>query len=450
MFKYLIFYLISCTLFIYALSLFSSPKTAKNGNIIGIFGMILVIMPSLVFDNKYFYLVLLCICLGAIVGIFFAIKIRITDLPEMIAVFNGFGGAATTLVSLGEVLENNSGYLQNSFGLTIGALTFSGSITAFLKLRNIISSRSIFFRGQHVINLVLLFVIILFYIPLVTFEDIKLFYIMGIMAFLLGILLLLPIGGADMPIVIAVLNACSGFASLGLGFVLKNVALVIIGTLVGVSGIFLSRIMTKSMNRSIINVLIGNIFLKNSAKISTNSTKLAKETSPQNAAFILGNSANIIIVVGYGLAVAQAQHFLNRLVTILENVYHCNVSFAIHPVAGRMPGHMNVLLAEADIDYNKVFPLEDINPYFGVTDTVLVIGANDIVNPGAVDDLNNPLFGMSVLEVWKAKTVLVIKRSLSYGYANVDNPLFYMDNVEMVYGDAKDVLQEIIKNLSDR
>jgi len=438
--------LISSSFFIVALRSLSSPHTARNGNLLGMIGMIIALLSALSFHSTNDIYIIIALLSGALIGIYSAMKINIKSLPEMIAAFNGLGGMAAVLISLAEITEKNNDYLPNSIGLIIGALAFSGSIIAILKLSGKIFSGTIIFKGQHIINLLLFTAIIFLCFLLIFKENIRLFYIMGALSFLLGILLVLPIGGADMPIIISVLNAYSGFAAIGIGFVMNSVIMVIIGTLVGVSGTVLAYIMTKSMNRSLANVILGNIAgNKKNNIISTD--KNIHRSSPEDAAFMMENATNIIIVVGYGLAVAQAQIILKKMADILENKYSDNVKFAIHPVAGRMPGHMNVLLAEAGVDYEKIFALDDINNDFASTDIAIVVGANDIVNPAAETDKNSPLYGMPVLEVWKAKTVFVIKRSLSSGYAGVENPLFFYDNTLMIFGDAKEVLEKIVQNL---
>lgn len=444
-----ILFVIAAVMFIISLRSLSSPQTARNGNLIGITGMLIALFSTLSFHSSHDIYIIFALAAGAFIGIIIAIKINIKSLPEMIAFFNGLGGAAAMLISLAEITEKHAEYLPNSIGLIIGALAFSGSIIAFLKLSGKISSAPITFKGLHTLNLLFVGTIFALCLLLIFEANTALFYIIGALSFLLGILLVLPVGGADMPIIISVLNAYFGFAAVGIGFVMNSIILVIVGSLVVASGAILTYIMTKSMNRSLINVIAGNFTAdKKDEYIFTNKTsKNIHQASPEDAAFMMENATNIIIVVGYGLAVAQAQTILKKMADILENKFGDNVRFAIHPVAGRMPGHMNVLLAEAGVDYEKVFALDDINNDFASTDIAMVIGANDIVNPAAGNDANSPLYGMPVLEVWKAKTVFVIKRSLGSGYAGVENPLFFYDNTLMIFGDAKEVLEKIVQNL---
>ena len=442
-----ILYILSAILFIIALRSLSSPKTARGGNLLGMSGMLIALFSALSFHSTHDVYIIAALAAGAVIGVSFALKINIKSLPEMIAIFNGLGGAAAMLISLAEITEKHSDYLPNSIGLIIGALAFSGSIVAFLKLSGKIKSGAILFQGQHIINLLLILMIIALCSLLIVKESNLIFYAIGGLAILLGILLVLPVGGADMPIVISILNAYSGFAAVGIGFVMDSIILIIVGSLVGASGAILAYIMTKSMNRSLMNVIGGNFATNEQSNFSSSEHKNIHQASPEDAAFMMENASNIIIVVGYGLAVAQAQTILKKMADILENKFGDNVRFAIHPVAGRMPGHMNVLLAEAGVDYEKVFALDDINNDFAAADIAMVIGANDIVNPAAQTDTNSPLYGMPVLEVWKAKTVFVIKRSLGSGYAGVENPLFFYDNTLMIFGDAKEVLEKIVQNL---
>ena len=442
-------YLSASILFILSLRSLSSPKTAKNGNMLGMIGMLIALFSTLSFASSQDIYILIALFAGAFVGISFAAMVNIKALPETVAVFNGLGGASAVLISLAEITEKHNFYLENSIGLIIGALAFSGSFVAFLKLHNFISPKPFIFFGQNILNFILGICIIGFCSLFIFHGGDGIFYTIAFLSLILGILLVLPIGGADMPIIISLLNAYSGFAAIGIGFVMDNIILVIVGSLVGASGAILAYVMTKSMNRSLFNIITGKLSEENlteNAYFSVN--QHINLATPTEVAFLLENASNIIIVVGYGLAAAQAQNILKKLADILIEKYQDNVRFAIHPVAGRMPGHMNVLLAEAGVEYDRVFALEDINNDFSSADVVLVIGANDIINPSAQSDTSSPLFGMPVLEVWKAKTVFIIKRSLQSGYAGVSNPLFYYDNTMMVLGDAKEILEKIVQNLN--
>ena len=439
-------YLSSSFLLILSIRMLSSPKTAFKGNFYGIIGVLLAISSSLIFTeigNKLFLSFI--IISGAFVGIYSGQKVKITALPQMIAVFNSFGGLSAVCISLSEQLSFSTQYIMNTFGLVIGAITFSGSLIAFAKLQGLISSKPFHFNLQNKLNILLFIIIFILSIIFTLKPDNLLFVIIGIFTLLLGILLLLPIGGADMPVAISILNAFSGWATVGVGFSLSSVILIIIGSIVGFGGTILAFVMMQSMNRGLRNILTGAFASYKNA--SYDADKTAKSGSPSDAAFIMENSQKIIIVPGYGMAVAQAQFSLKNMAEILRKKYNVTVKFAIHPVAGRMPGHMNVLLAEAGIDYNDVFELEDINNEFSTADVAYVIGANDITNPLAKTDASSPIYQMPVLDVEKAKTVFFVKRSLNSGYSGIDNPLFYAPNTIMLYGDAKQVTDEIVKQL---
>ena len=439
-----ILFLVSCLLFVISIHALSSPKTAFKGNLIGMLGMCLSIIAGLTLLNYSNLLPTIIITgMGGIIGIYLSQKIKITSLPQMIALLNSFGGLSALLIALS---EHNSFSLNVFLSLIVGGITFSGSITAFLKLQNIISSKPAIFPFQKSINIsIFLFIIFLCAISQ-SIQSTSLLYITSLLIICLGTTITLPIGGADMPIAISLLNAFSGWATVIIGFSFQSTILIIVGSIVGCSGTILTLIMTKSMNRSLYDVLNGKFStLKTSASFSD---KPARAGSPADAAFIMENSSKIIIVPGFGMAVAQAQYALKEMAQILEDKYNVEVKFAIHPVAGRMPGHMNVLLAEASVDYTKVFDLQAINNEFSITDVAYVIGANDITNPLAQTDHSSPIYGMPILEVYKAKNVFFVKRSLGEGYSGIPNPLFYADNTTMLYGDAKEITEQIINYLA--
>ncbi len=439
----LISYLLSAVLFILSIRSLAAPDTARKGNLLGIFGMILAIVAtlfsSLVSDTLWVGLALI---VGALIGSYFALKVKMTALPQMIAAFNGLGGLSAVLIALAEILSGSALYVENAIGLLIGAIAFSGSILAFAKLQGLISAKPLHFPLQRTFNLMLALLVIASCAHFVITGQIEPFYLLAAASLVLGVTLVLPIGGADMPIVISILNSYSGWAAVGIGFSLNNILLIIVGAIVGASGAILSYIMTKAMNRSLLSVIFGSLG-ENSATSVQEANQQAKAGDPQDAAFIMENASKVIIVPGYGMAVAQAQHILKEMAEVLASKYNVEVKFAIHPVAGRMPGHMNVLLAEANVPYEDVFELEAINREFATADVAYVIGANDVTNPLAKTDSSSPIFGMPVLEVGKAKTVFFVKRSLATGYSGVDNPLFYAPNTFMLYGDAKKVTEEI-------
>ena len=457
-----IFYLISGVLFILALRGLSSPETSRRGNLFGILGMIIAITVTFLnlgnFANSFIY-VLIVLALGGLIGSFIAYKIPMTAMPELVAGFHSLVGLAAVFVAISAFLNPeafNLGYpgdiklsslIEMSIGAAIGAITFSGSIIAFLKLRGIMSGSPITFKGQHYINLLLGISIIVLIFYLCNTQSESFFWNLIIISFLLGLLLIIPIGGADMPVVISMLNSYSGWAAAGIGFTLENSALIITGALVGSSGAILSYIMCKGMNRSFFNVILGG-FGTTDQKLSSKDKdqKPVKAGNAEDAAFLMKNASSVIIVPGYGMAVAQAQHALREMVDKLKK-NGIKVSYAIHPVAGRMPGHMNVLLAEANVPYDEVFELEEINNDFANADVAYVIGANDVTNPIAKTDPQSPIYGMPVLDVEKCKSILFVKRSLSPGYAGIDNELFYRDNTLMLFSDAKKMTDEIIKNL---
>ena len=457
-----IFYLISGILFILALRGLSSPETSRQGNFFGILGMVIAITVTFLsignFSHGFIY-VLILLLIGGSVGAFVAFKIPMTAMPELVAGFHSLVGLAAVFVAISAFLNPevfNLGAVGNiklasliemSIGAAIGAITFSGSIIAFLKLRGIMSGSPITFKGQHYINLLLgLSTIVLIFYLCKTQSD-NIFWGIIAISFLLGLLLIIPIGGADMPVVISMLNSYSGWAAAGIGFTLENTALIITGALVGSSGAILSYIMCKGMNRSFFNVILGGFGgIEQSSANKGKEQKLVKSGNAEDAAFLMKNASSVIIVPGYGMAVAQAQHALREMVDTLKK-NDVKVSYAIHPVAGRMPGHMNVLLAEANVPYDEVFELEEINNDFANADVAFVIGANDVTNPIAKTDPESPIYGMPVLDVERCKSVLFVKRSLSPGYAGIDNDLFYRENTLMLFADAKKMTEDITKNL---
>lgn len=442
-------YFSACILLILSIRSLARPATARYGSILGMAGIALAIAAAFASAAiADYFLALAALAAGAVVGIFTALKVKITALPQMVAAFNGLGGLAAVCIAVSEVISGSPKLLDNTAGLIIGGLAFAGSLIAFAKLQGLVSAKSIRFPLQQTLNLLLLISIIGISTLYFLTPQTSLFLILSAAVILLGLLLVLPIGGADMPVVISVLNAYSGWAAVGIGLSLNSTILIIIGAIVGAGGSILAYIMIKAMNRSLLNVLTGGFTTRSQPANKEDTTaKTAHSGSPQDAAFIMENASKIIIVPGYGMAVAQAQHALKTMAGLLRTKYRAEVKFAIHPVAGRMPGHMNVLLAEANIDYQDVFEMKDINHEFSTADVAYIIGANDITNPIAKTDTSSPLYGMPVLDVEKAKTVFFVKRSLNSGYSGVDNPLFYAPNTIMLYGDAKDVTEQIVKAL---
>ena len=457
-----VFYLVSGVLFILALRGLSSPETSRQGNFFGIIGMAIAIGVTVISAGNFstgFILLLILLVLGGSIGAFIAFKIPMTAMPELVAGFHSLVGLAAVFVAISAFLNPEvfnlgtpnkikiASLIEMSLGAAIGAITFTGSIIAFLKLRGLMSGSPITFLGQHFINLALGLIIIGLVIYLCRTQNEYLFWSIIILSFLVGVLLIIPIGGADMPVVISMLNSYSGWAAAGIGFTLENSALIITGALVGSSGAILSYIMCKGMNRSFFNVILGGWgATESSSKTSSKDQKPVKSGNADDAAFLMKNASSVIIVPGYGMAVAQAQHALREMVDSLKK-NGVKVSYAIHPVAGRMPGHMNVLLAEANVPYDEVFELEEINNDFANCDVAYVIGANDVTNPVAKSDPQSPIYGMPVLDVEKSKSVLFVKRSLSPGYAGIDNDLFYRDNTLMLFADAKKMTEEIVKSL---
>jgi NAD(P) transhydrogenase subunit beta len=453
-------YLTSSVCFILALRGLSSPESARRGNLLGIFGMILAIGTTMAMPGMVSLpLIAVAILLGGAIGTVIALRIPMTALPQLIAAFHSLVGAAAVLVAaaaflhpaalgiLGDHGIHTASLVEMAIGTAIGAITFSGSVVAFAKLQGLVTGAPLVFRGQHMVNAGLAVACLALGIWFVASQSEPAFWLVVASSLALGLLLIVPIGGADMPVVVSMLNSYSGWAASGIGFTLHNNLLIITGALVGSSGAILSYIMCKAMNRSIFNVIFGGF-----ATDTGNAGGAAREQRPvkignaEDAAFIMKNASSVIIVPGYGMAVAQAQHVLREMADQLKES-GVTVRYAIHPVAGRMPGHMNVLLAEANVPYDEVAELEEINRDFAVTDVVYVIGANDITNPAARSDPKSPIFGMPVLDVEKAKTVLFVKRSLASGYAGIDNELFYRDNTMMLLGDAKKVTEELLKAL---
>ena len=454
-------YLISGVFFILALRGLSSPETSRQGNFFGILGMVIAISVTfLSFDISLNVLafVISTLAIGGFIGAIIAYRISMTAMPQLVAGFHSLVGLAAVLVALSAfyspeafglgVMSNikMASLIEMSIGGSIGAITFTGSIIAFLKLQGLMSGAPITFRGQHFINLLIGISIIFLIVYITINQGSHIFWALITISFLIGVLLIIPIGGADMPVVISMLNSYSGWAAAGIGFTLENTALIITGALVGSSGAILSYIMCKGMNRSFFNVILGGFGTTNSKSENNKDRKPVKSGNAEDAAYLMKNASSVIIVPGYGMAVAQAQHALKEMADSLKK-NGVKISYAVHPVAGRMPGHMNVLLAEANVPYDEVFEQENINNDFASTDVAFVIGANDITNPVAKTDPQSPIYGMPILDVEKSKSVLFVKRSLSPGYAGVDNELFYRDNTLMLFADAKKMTEEIVKNL---
>ena len=454
-------YLISGALFILALRGLSSPETSRRGNFFGVLGMTLAIIVTFLFVDILFSSLLFIICalaFGGSIGAIIAYRISMTAMPQLIAGFHSLVGLAAVLVALSVFYNPEAfglGTLNNiktaslvemSIGASIGAITFTGSVIAFLKLQGLMSGIPITFKGQHFINLLIGIGIVSLIIYVTINQSSHIFWILIIISFLIGILIIIPIGGADMPVVISMLNSYSGWAAAGIGFTLENTALIITGALVGSSGAILSYIMCKGMNRSFFNVILGGFGGTDLTLQKNKNRKPVKSGNAEDAAFLMKNSSSVIIVPGYGMAVAQAQHAVREMADNLKK-NGVKVSYAVHPVAGRMPGHMNVLLAEANVPYDEVFEQENINSDFANTDVAFVIGANDVTNPVAKTDPQSPIYGMPILDVEKSKSVLFVKRSLSPGYAGIDNELFYRENTLMLFSDAKKMTEDIVKNL---
>ncbi len=478
----LLLYLVSGVLFIQALRGLSSPETARQGNFLGMAGMTVAIVTTLVVADiqniTSWILIIAGLAIGGGVGAVIARKISMTSMPQLVAAFHSLVGLAAVFVAAaafyapeafsilqpkldvtGKIIHDAAGdiiftddikiasLIEMSLGVAIGAITFTGSVIAFAKLDGRMSGAPILLPARHLINIALAIGMVALIVLFCQEQTPVLFWAIVVISLIIGITIIIPIGGADMPVVVSMLNSYSGWAAAGIGFTLSNVALIITGALVGSSGAILSYIMCKGMNRSFISVILGGFGGETAAATGDDGVqRTVKQGSPEDAAFIMKNAGKVIIVPGYGMAVAQAQHALRELGDELKKE-GVDVAYAIHPVAGRMPGHMNVLLAEANVPYDEVFELEDINNDFAQADVVYVIGANDVTNPAAEDDPTSPIYGMPVLQVWKAGTVMFNKRSLASGYAGIDNPLFYRDNTMMILGDAKKMTEEIVKSL---
>lgn len=453
-------YLVAAICFILALRGLSSPETARRGNVIGIVGMIVAVATTLANPNVLSYgWIAAGILIGGAVGTIIAFKIQMTALPQLVAAFHSLVGLAAVFVGTAALYAPDAygigsvgsigmaSLIEMSLGTAIGAVTFTGSIIAFGKLQGLFSGAPLVFWGQHVLNALLGLTIVVLITWFASSESYVAYWAIVAIALILGFLIILPIGGADMPVVVSMLNSYSGWAACGIGFTLGNTLLIITGALVGSSGAILSYIMCKGMNRSFFNVILGGFGTDEGIVAVTAAKKTVRQGSAEDAAFILQNSAKVIVVPGYGMAVAQAQHALRELGDVLKSG-DVTIAYAIHPVAGRMPGHMNVLLAEANVPYDEVFELEEINHEFSTADVVYVIGANDVTNPAAKTDPTSPIYGMPVLDVEKAKTVLFVKRSMASGYAGVENELFFRDNTMMLFGDAKKMTEEILQSLS--
>jgi NAD(P) transhydrogenase subunit beta len=454
-------YLVASVCFILALRGLSHPKSSQQGNYFGMAGMTLAVAATLATPDVVNYLpIVIAIAVGGAIGTVIARTIDMTALPQLVAAFHSLVGLAAVFVAVAAYFSPEAygigvpgdikaaSLIEMSIGAAIGAITFTGSIIAFGKLQGLVTGKPLVFTGQHMLNLAIgigIFVLIALFT--ITQAQWALWVIVAL-SLAIGFLLILPIGGADMPVVVSMLNSYSGWAAAGVGFTLGNNLLIITGALVGSSGAILSYIMCKGMNRSFINVILGGFGGDSAAAAADTGDKSVTSGSGDDAGFILGNAGSVIIVPGYGMAVGQAQHALREMADLLKS-HGVQVRYAIHPVAGRMPGHMNVLLAEANVPYEDVYEMEEINREFQQTDVAFVIGANDITNPAAEDDPSSPIYGMPILKVDQAKTVLFVKRSLSPGYAGIDNPLFYRDNTMMLFGDAKEMCENVVKTLED-
>ena len=454
-------YLVAAVCFIMALRGLSSPETSRQGNLYGMAGMTIAILTTLALPIvQSYWMIILGIAIGGGIGYVIANKIEMTALPQLVAAFHSLVGLAAVFVAVAAFYSPEAygigtagaiakgSLLEMSLGTAIGAITFSGSIVAFAKLQGLVSGKPLVFPYQHHLNAALGVAAILLIIWLMNSNSAVALWLLILLSLALGFLLILPIGGADMPVVISMLNSYSGWAAAGIGFTLQNNLLIVTGALVGSSGAILSYIMCTGMNRSIFNVILGGFGGETAgpAAGAGGERGTVKAGSPEDAAYIMKNAQSVIVVPGYGMAVAQAQHALREMADLLKKE-GVEVKYAIHPVAGRMPGHMNVLLAEANVPYDEVFELEDINRDFGTADVAFVIGANDVTNPAAKTDPQSPIYGMPILDVERAKTVFFIKRSMASGYAGVENELFFRPNTMMLFGDAKKVTEEVVKSM---
>jgi len=453
-------YLVAGVLFILALRGLSSPETSRRGNLFGMIGMALAVLITLIVakpsGGQTWLMMLGAVAIGGIVGGIIAQKIPMTAMPQLVAAFHSLVGLAAVLVAAAALYTpeaygiatpdgiKTQSLIEMSLGVAIGAVTFTGSIVAFTKLQGLVSGAPVVFAGQHKLNAAFGVLLLVLIIAFVASESHALFWMITVLAFVIGVTIIIPIGGADMPVVISMLNSYSGWAAAGIGFTLENTALIITGALVGSSGAILSYIMCKGMNRAFFSVILGGFGGEVAGPAAGAEQRPVKQGSAEDAAFIMKNASSVIIVPGYGMAVAQAQHALREMADELKKE-GVKVTYAIHPVAGRMPGHMNVLLAEANVPYDEVFELEDINSEFSQADVAFVIGANDVTNPAAKNDPQSPIYGMPILDVENAKTVLFVKRSLASGYAGIGNELFFRDNTMMLFGDAKKMVEGIVK-----
>ena len=453
-------YLVAGVLFIFALRGLSSPETSRRGNQLGMLGMGLAVIVTLgvsgASDALTWIMIIAGVAIGGGIGAVIARRIPMTAMPQLVAAFHSLVGLAAVLVAAAALYTPQAygigmpgaitvaSLVEMSLGAAIGAVTFSGSVVAFAKLQGLVSGAPVVFPGQHKLNAALGIALLAMIVWLCATESHAAFWLLAVLALIVGVLIIIPIGGADMPVVVSMLNSYSGWAAAGIGFTLENTALIITGALVGSSGAILSYIMCKGMNRSFFNVILGGFGGESVAASGHVETRPVKQGSAEDAAFIMKNAGSVIIVPGYGMAVAQAQHALREMADELKKE-GVKVSYAIHPVAGRMPGHMNVLLAEANVPYDEVFELEDINSAFSQTDVAFVIGANDVTNPIAKTDPASPIFGMPVLDVEKARTVLFLKRGMGSGYAGIENELFFRDNTMMLFADAKKMVEQIVK-----
>jgi NAD(P) transhydrogenase subunit beta len=452
-----VIYLISAVLFILSLKGLTHPSTARRGNFLGMAGMALAIGATLLGSEIQSYgFIVAGVLVGAVIGIVVALRIQMTAMPQLVAALHSFVGMAAVLVAVGTYFNKRDlGQLnavlmgELSAGAIIGAITFTGSVIAFGKLQGLISGRPVKFAMQHQLNAAIALATIALGVHFAMTGSVVSLTLMILLAFLLGVTLIIPIGGADMPVIISMLNSYSGWAAAATGFTLHNNLLIIVGALVGFSGAILSYIMCRAMNRSIINVVFGGFGSESSGASSAGATAMEKgikSASVEDAVYWMEDANRVIVVPGYGMAVAQAQHALKEMMELLE-ANGVEVKFGVHPVAGRMPGHMNVLLAEADIPYDRVLEMDEINPDFASTDVTLVVGANDVVNPAAKDDPSSPIYGMPILEAGRSKQVYFLKRSMNPGYSGVDNLLFYKDNTSLIFGDAKDTIEGMVSAL---
>lgn len=451
-------YLISSILFILGIKFLGKTKDARKGNVLSAVGMLLAIVATLVNLNlATFPEMLACVLLGGVIGLYYARKVEMTKIPEMVALFNGFGGLASFAVALSDFFLKSRliegldtvNLISIILSILIGGVTFTGSMVAFLKLDGKVSGQPITFKGQHLINLMLLIVFVVAAVLVFLNPGNPLFIaVLVVIALVLGILTVIPIGGADMPVVISLLNSYSGMAACATGFILNNNVLIVAGSLVGASGIILTQIMCKAMNRSLVNVLLGGFGQTVSGPAADGPQIVIKEVGVEEAAMLFDSASSVIVVPGYGMAVAQAQHVIRELMEQCEK-RNIDFRFAIHPVAGRMPGHMNVLLAEANISYDKLIEMEAINDDFSNTDLVFVVGANDVVNPAARTNPASPIFGMPILNADKARTVIVSKRSMGKGYAGIENELFGYPNCLMLFGDAKQTITKVVGEMKE-